>query len=107
MKLPFWATVNPPRPFRLHNCQCSYPIGRGHPEYAHHHITRQLKMSTAQTTTKPTTKKFGKGERTVPASSDKAQKYYPAEDERKPKKVWRPSILRGSERDIMGDGQLS
>jgi large subunit ribosomal protein L6e len=35
----------------------------------------------------PTTKKFGKGERSVPHHSVKASKYYPAEDEKKPKKV--------------------
>ncbi|WPG99624.1 60s ribosomal protein l6-a [Acrodontium crateriforme] len=39
-------------------------------------------MSTA-----PTTKKFQKGERTVPHASQKASKYYPAEDEAQPKKV--------------------
>lgn len=33
------------------------------------------------------TKKFGKGERTIPAAADKASKYYPAEDESQPKKV--------------------
>ena len=38
---------------------------------------------------KPTTKKFGKGERTVPHSSQKASKYYPAEDVSAPKKVCR------------------
>jgi large subunit ribosomal protein L6e len=36
---------------------------------------------------KPSTKKFGSGERTVPHSSEKASKYYPAEDERQSKKV--------------------
>jgi large subunit ribosomal protein L6e len=36
---------------------------------------------------KPATKKFGKGERTVPHSSQKASKYYPAEDNSAPKKV--------------------
>jgi hypothetical protein len=35
----------------------------------------------------PTTKTFGKGTRTVPAPSEKAQKWYPAEDEAQPKKV--------------------
>lgn len=35
----------------------------------------------------PTTKKFGKSTRTVPHPSDKAQKWYPAVDESKPKKV--------------------
>jgi hypothetical protein len=33
------------------------------------------------------TKKFGKGERTIPHPSQKAQKWYPAEDEQQPKKV--------------------
>ena len=33
------------------------------------------------------TKKFGKGERQIPHHSHKAKKYYPAEDESKPKKV--------------------
>jgi hypothetical protein len=35
----------------------------------------------------PTTKKFGKGERLVPHHSQKAKKWYPAEDESQPKKV--------------------
>lgn len=34
------------------------------------------------------TKKFGKGERTVPHHSEKAPKYYPAVEEAVPKKVW-------------------
>lgn len=33
------------------------------------------------------TKKFGKGERIVPHPSQKAQKWYPVEDEPQPKKV--------------------
>jgi large subunit ribosomal protein L6e len=33
------------------------------------------------------TKKFGKGERTVPHHSQKAQKWYSVEDEAQPKKV--------------------
>ena len=33
------------------------------------------------------TKKFGKSERTVPHHTQKARKFYPAEDESKPKKV--------------------
>jgi large subunit ribosomal protein L6e len=33
------------------------------------------------------TKKFGKGERTVPHPNQKAQKWYPVEDEPQPKKV--------------------
>ena len=35
----------------------------------------------------PITKKFGKGERTLPAPGQRAQKYYPADDVRQPKKV--------------------
>jgi hypothetical protein len=35
----------------------------------------------------PTTKKFGSGERTIPHHSEKAPKYYPAEDVAKPKTV--------------------
>ncbi len=34
-----------------------------------------------------TTKKFGKSERKVPHHTQKAKKFYPAEDEAKPKKV--------------------
>jgi hypothetical protein len=41
-------------------------------------------MSTQE---KPKTKKFQKGERIIPTSSDKALKYYPAEDEAVNKKV--------------------
>lgn len=33
------------------------------------------------------TKKFGKGEREIPHHSQKAKRYYPAEDESKPRKV--------------------
>lgn len=44
---------------------------------------------------KPTTKKFGKGERTVPHYLVKASKYYPAEEEKKPKTVcWLSSCFR-------------
>lgn len=35
----------------------------------------------------PTTKTFGKSTRAVPAASEKAQKWYPAEDEAKPRKT--------------------
>jgi large subunit ribosomal protein L6e len=35
------------------------------------------------------TKKFGKAERKVPHHTQKAKKFYPAEDEAKPKKVRR------------------
>lgn len=37
--------------------------------------------------TKPTTQKFSKGERSIPHHSQKASKYYPAEDVVAPKKV--------------------
>ena len=36
---------------------------------------------------KPTTKKYAKGERSIPHASQKASKYYPAEDVAAPKKV--------------------
>ena len=36
---------------------------------------------------KAQTKKFQKGERTIPAAGDKALKYYPAEDAAESKKV--------------------
>ncbi|KAI4162054.1 MAG: hypothetical protein LQ342_004366 [Letrouitia transgressa] len=35
----------------------------------------------------PTKKKFGKGERVIPHPSQKAKRFYPAEDESRPKKV--------------------
>lgn len=38
---------------------------------------------------KPTTKKFGKSTREVPASADKAKKWYNADDETEAKKVSR------------------
>ncbi|KAF2143605.1 uncharacterized protein K452DRAFT_224801 [Aplosporella prunicola CBS 121167] len=47
----------------------------------------------------PTTKKFGKGERSIPHPSQKASKYYPAEDEkaaRKVRKGIRPAKVRAS-----------
>lgn len=46
-------------------------------------------MSTEQTSSKNTTKtkKFGKDEREIPHHSQKAKKYYPAEEESRPKKV--------------------
>lgn len=46
---------------------------------------------------KPTTKTFGKSTRVVPATADKAQKWYNADDETDPKKVSltiRPTIGR-------------
>ncbi|KAL8738206.1 MAG: hypothetical protein Q9181_000977 [Wetmoreana brouardii] len=50
------------------------------------------------------TKKFGKGERVIPHHSKRAKKFYPAEDESKPKKVRksikparpRPSLVPGT-----------
>ena len=39
---------------------------------------------------KPQTKKFQGGERTVPHHLEKASKYYPAEEDRKPKTVSNP-----------------
>ncbi|KAI9669866.1 MAG: hypothetical protein M1831_006901 [Alyxoria varia] len=53
----------------------------------------------SDTKTAPTTKKFGKGQRTVPHPSQKAPKYYPAEDIPQPKqarKTQRPTKLRPS-----------
>lgn len=47
-----------------------------------HQTAKALKMSAA-----PTTKTFGKSTRTVPHPSEKAQKWYPVEDEPKPRKV--------------------
>jgi len=41
----------------------------------------------AATEAKPSTKKFGKTERTIPHHSQKASKWYPTEDEAAPKKV--------------------
>jgi len=44
-------------------------------------------MSDSQKAPEPQIKKFGKGERKVPHHSDKASKYYPAEEAPKPKTV--------------------
>ena len=51
-------------------------------------------MSTKQEAgnTEHKTKKFGKGERTVPHHTQKAKKFYPAEDESKPKKVGETTV---------------
>ncbi|KAL9089627.1 MAG: hypothetical protein Q9165_005659 [Trypethelium subeluteriae] len=43
-------------------------------------------MSASTKQEQPTTKKFGKGERVIPHPSQKASKYYPAEDIPRPKK---------------------
>ena len=57
-------------------------------------------MSTQQDSSVPagTTKKFGKGEREIPHHTQKAKKYYPAEDESKPKRV-SPVLFTGSKYD--------
>ena len=51
-------------------------------------------MSAKQETAKAEhkTKKFGKSERSIPHHTQKAKKFYPAEDEAKPKKV-REAVL--------------
>ncbi len=51
----------------------------------------------------PQTKKFQKGERTVPHASQKASKYYPAEDEQQPRKV--PNTNR--DREVLWTGSLT
>lgn len=48
-----------------------------------HQTAKALNMSSSA----PTTKTFGKSTRSVPHSTEKAQKWYPAEDEAKPRKV--------------------
>lgn len=56
-------------------------------------------MAATQEDTKPTTQKFSKGERSIPHHSQKASKYYPAEDVAVPKKVRktvRPAKVRQS-----------
>ncbi|KAG7006744.1 60S ribosomal protein L6-2 [Physcia stellaris] len=62
-------------------------------------------MSTQQDSSAPssTTKKFGKGERSIPHHSQKAKKYYPAEDESKPKRV-RKSIHPAKPRSSLQPG---
>ncbi|KAL9010199.1 MAG: hypothetical protein Q9173_004846 [Seirophora scorigena] len=51
------------------------------------------------------TKKFGKGEREVPHHTQKAKKFYPAEDESKPKKV-RKSIKPARPRASLTPGTV-
>jgi len=56
-------------------------------------------MAATQEDTKPTTQKFSKGERSIPHHSQKASKYYPAEDVAVPKKARksvRPAKVRQS-----------
>lgn len=56
-------------------------------------------MSDAQT------KKFGKGQRTVPHPSQKAQKWYPVDDESQPKKV-RKSVRPAKPRESLQPGAI-
>ncbi|KAF2645396.1 60S ribosomal protein L6-B [Massarina eburnea CBS 473.64] len=53
----------------------------------------------------PTTKKFAKGERSIPHHSQKASKYYPAEDNAAPKKV-RKSIREARVRASLTPGTV-
>jgi len=53
----------------------------------------------------PQTKTFGKATRTVPHSSEKAQKWYPAEDEAQPRKV-RKAIRQWSPRSTLQPGTV-
>ncbi|KAJ4418504.1 60S ribosomal protein L6 [Neurospora sp. IMI 360204] len=53
----------------------------------------------------PQTKTFGKATRTVPHSSEKAQKWYPAEDEAQPRKV-RKTIRKWSPRSTLVPGTV-
>ncbi|KAL8854623.1 MAG: hypothetical protein Q9221_000658 [Calogaya cf. arnoldii] len=64
-------------------------------------------MSAQKGSEKPTsqTKKFGKGEREVPHHTQKAKKFYPAEDESKPKKV-RKSIKPARPRPSLAPGSV-
>lgn len=54
-------------------------------------------MSAKQEATKSEhkTKKFGKSERSIPHHTQKAKKFYPAEDEAKPKKVREAVLIEG------------
>lgn len=56
-------------------------------------------MSDAQT------KKFGKGERTIPHHSQKAQKWYPVDDESQPKKV-RKTVRPAKPRESLQPGTI-
>ncbi|KAL9041856.1 MAG: hypothetical protein Q9180_001011 [Flavoplaca navasiana] len=51
------------------------------------------------------TKKFGKGELEIPHHTQKAKKFYPAEDEKKPKKV-RKSIKPARPRPSLAPGSI-
>lgn len=48
------------------------------------------------------TKQFGKGQRTVPHPALQAQKWYPVDDESKPKKVRIPHINRSNRKEQRG-----
>ncbi|KAF2263345.1 60S ribosomal protein L6-B [Lojkania enalia] len=54
---------------------------------------------------KPTTKKFGKSDRSIPHHSEKASKYYPAEDVSAPKKA-RKSIRPAKPRPSLQPGTV-
>jgi len=54
---------------------------------------------------KPQTKKFQGGERTVPHHLEKSSKYYPAEEDRKPKTA-RKTIRPHKPRDSLKEGQI-
>ncbi|KAK0628440.1 ribosomal protein L6e-domain-containing protein [Bombardia bombarda] len=56
-------------------------------------------------TAAPTTKTFGKSTRTIPAATEKAQKWYPAEDEAKPRKV-RKTIRSWAPRSSLQPGTI-
>ncbi|KAL8674537.1 MAG: hypothetical protein Q9168_001055 [Polycauliona sp. 1 TL-2023] len=64
-------------------------------------------MSAQKGSEKPAsqTKKFGKGEREIPHHTQKAKKFYPAEDESKPKKV-RKSIKPARPRPSLAPGSV-
>lgn len=56
--------------------------------------------------TKPTTQKFSKGERSIPHHSQKASKYYPAEDVAVPKKVRSQMRQQWEDQEEEGMGAL-
>lgn len=70
----------------LRHCPCNLSFAAA----AQHRLIIRVQSPVAKSATmssEATTKKFQKGERQIPAASEKAQKYYPAEDESHPKKV--------------------
>jgi large subunit ribosomal protein L6e len=62
-------------------------------------------MAAKQEDTKPTTQKFSKGERSIPHHSQKASKYYPAEDVAVPKKA-RKSVRPAKVRESLQPGTV-